>query len=144
MIFSKILSIVLLFLLLFSCSQKLNNTQSSPKILTSLNSDLSDFPIAITDSSSKITYKDSVHLLNFWRNTAVSNLELTNEDISNSELSELVNETFNFKGRFLSGVVYNSPNDLFKILVLKGESCGAYCNPFWESQIVNAKGEIIK
>lgn len=31
------------------------------------------------------------------------------------------------------GNIFYSPDSLFKIYVIKGESCGGYCNVFWES-----------
>lgn len=38
------------------------------------------------------------------------------------------------------GGLFWAPDSAFKIMVVEGEGCGAYCNPFWESRLITATG----
>ncbi len=53
-----------------------------------------------------------------------------NSHYSDKELDSLLNENGIRIGK---GKVIYAPDSAFKIFVVAGESCGAYCNPFWET-----------
>lgn len=102
-----------------------------------------DFPSDRISSNFQVTKKDSLNLLNFWREKAFNIIDTVNNALSNSKIEDLIFEAFGGKGGLLIGGIHQSPDKFFKILTLKGESCGAYCNPFWESEIILSSGTTI-
>lgn len=67
-------------------------------------------------------------------------IDTVNGSFSNSKIGKLIFEAFGGKGGLLISGIHQSPDKYFKILTLNGESCGAYCNSFWESEIIFSNG----
>ena len=103
-----------------------------------------DYPLEEIHSNYIMSHKDSLDLLHFWRKTAFSTLETENTNLSNSKIKTLLANHFDGDRSILVSSVYTSPDNMFKIFVGRGESCGAYCNPYWVSQIMLANGKIIE
>ncbi|RCW93499.1 hypothetical protein [Winogradskyella arenosi] len=145
----KTLLIVLILSLCFSCKkqpkseiQNLNPTPNSSQKdgknhKTNL---LTNYPFKAIHSNIKPSYQDSLELLQLWRKDAFTVLDTVNTALSNLELQQLLlASTDGIKGISV-GRVYASPDHKFKIFGGRGASCGAYCNPYWISKIVRAKG----
>ncbi len=124
-------------------NQKFNFQEKQVDSFKIRNSEFVDYPVEEIHSNYQISYKDSLDLLLFWRKTAFSSLDTINANFSNSKIESLLYEYFDGKGGISVGGVHYSPDSLFKIYVVRGESCGAYCNPFWKSEIVLANKQII-
>ncbi|MEP5256098.1 MAG: hypothetical protein ABJQ39_13635 [Winogradskyella arenosi] len=145
----KTLLIVLILSLCFNCKeqpkseiQNLTSTaNSSEKEDKNHKTDLfTDYPFKAIHSNINLSYQDSLELLQLWRKDAFTVLDTINTALSNLELQQLLSaSTDGIKGISV-GRVYASPDHKFKIFVGRGESCGAYCNPYWISKIVRTKG----
>jgi hypothetical protein len=117
-------------------NQKLDFQEKKVDSFKIKNTGFVEYPIEEIGSNSQLAYKDSLALLLFWRKTAFSMLDTINSNISNSKIETLFYDYYDGRSGLNGGGVYSSPDGLFKILVVRGESCGAYCNPFWESQLI--------
>jgi hypothetical protein len=116
---------------------------SNEDSLNSRNNEFVDYPINEIHSNFKTSYKDSLDLLRFWRKSAFSTLDTIDADFSNLKIKKLLSDYSDGDKGITVGRIYTSPDNLFKIVVGRGESCGAYCNPYWVSEIVFANGQII-
>ena len=131
-------------ILVFSCKdQKESKDKELSVYENSLNEAFIDYPFEEIHSNYKISHKDSLDLLLFWRKTAFSTLDTINTDFSNLKIKKLLSDYFDGDKGISVGRVYASPDNLFRVFVGRGESCGAYCNPYWVSEIVFANGQII-
>ncbi|NRR91542.1 hypothetical protein HSX10_08190 [Winogradskyella undariae] len=125
-------------------NQKLDLTETIKDSLEIKKGEFTDYPLEEIHSNYIMSHKDSLDLLLFWRKTAFSTLETENSNLSNSKIKSLLTNHFDGDRSILVASVYTSPDNLFKIFVGRGESCGAYCNPYWVSQIVLENGQIIE
>ncbi|WP_179375551.1 hypothetical protein [Winogradskyella wichelsiae] len=140
----KIQIAFIILALFFSCKdQKESKNKELSVYEKSLNEAFIDYPFEEIHSNYKTSHKDSLDLLLFWRKTAFSTLDTINTDFSNLKIKRLLSDYFDGDKGISAGRVYASPDSLFKVFVGRGESCGAYCNPYWVSEIVFANGQII-
>lgn len=146
------ISCLIVILLTLSCQNSKTNQVSEEKNSTSEKSDtlikipnsaFNDYPLEKILSNFKLTEKDSLNLVTFWRKTAFNFIDTLNGDLSNAKIREYLYDAFDGKGGLTKGSIYQSPDQYFKILIIEGESCGAYCNPFWESEIILSNGTTI-
>ena len=119
-------------------------THSNEDFVKIKNSEFVDYPFDEIHSNFKTSHKDSLDLLRFWRKSAFSTLDTINADFSNLKIKKLLSDYSDGDKGISVARIYASPDNLFKIVVGRGESCGAYCNPYWVSQIVLANGHIIE
>ncbi len=59
------------------------------------------------------------------------------EDLSEDNLtfdSTYLDQDLDYEG----ASIHHSPDGMFYILIVEGEGCGAYCNPWWASRIVSS------
>ncbi|WP_405225629.1 hypothetical protein [Dokdonia sp. Asnod1-B02] len=138
---------LLAIILLLGCknqegkSEKFTHTKAdSVKIK---NTGFVDYPIEGVGSNAQLVHKDSLDLDLFWRKTAFSMLDTINMNLPNSKIKNLLFNSDDGKGILNTGGVYYAPDGLFKILVVGGELCGAYCTPFWKSELVFSNGKRI-
>ncbi|GAL85128.1 hypothetical protein MYP_2356 [Sporocytophaga myxococcoides] len=83
---------------------------------------------------------DSIRIINFINNLK---LDFVSGDIDTSSIIDWdsVNEVLYMQQTTCcDGRVVYSPDSLFKIYVILGQSCGGYCNPFWESHVYSKLG----
>jgi hypothetical protein len=105
--------------LLFSCSNKHTKSTTSKNIRN--NGAADSLQLKRYVNTAKLNYAD-------WNGDS---LDIVNWDVVDSLLNE---------GRIncCDGKIFYAPDSLFKIYVIEGEGCGAYCNPFWESYACSA------
>lgn len=120
----------------YQYSQKFDFKKLSVDTTKIPNSAFIDFPSDRISSNFQLTKKDSLNLIKFWRKKAFNIVDTINGNFTNTIIEDLLYKAFSGKGDLLIGGIHQSPDKYFKILTLNGESCGAYCNPFWESLII--------
>ncbi len=124
----------------FKYDHKFNFDVLSTDTFSIPNSAFLDFPSEEISADFQLTAKDSISLIKFWREKAFERMDTIIGSLTNAEILDFLYEDFGGKGGLRIGGIGQSPDQKFKILTLKGESCGAYCNPFWESEIILSDG----
>lgn len=103
------------------------------------------YPLYEVTSNLEVTKADSSDLANYWREVVANYMhDDTIKHLSDKELIKLFSINYDDKLRINSGSVFYAPDKKFKILTITGESCGAYCNSFWNSKIITVKGKRTK
>ena len=77
--------------------------------------------------------QDSVLLEAYILEIKKSYLEEHSISLSNEQVDSLLWEQ---RISIVGAKLVYSPDGLFKIMIVEGEGCGAYCNPFWESKLI--------
>ena len=83
---------------------------------------------------------DSLLLSDFIRSVENDYLEEEEQILSEEEKERLLSEQGIF---MLGGELTYAPDSAFVIFQVVGESCGAYCNPFWESKVLPREGSMV-
>ena len=141
---------VILLALLFSCN---NESKLKESTITEIDanenasnngsSTFAAFPFEEINSNFQTSHKDSLKLLQLWRKTAFSLLDTVNTNLSDLKIKNLLGDNIDGSQSIQAGGIYVAPDNSFKIVVVRGESCGAYCNPFWVSELILEPGDII-
>ncbi len=94
----------------------------------------------LLNSMSLYAQSDSIYLSDFIRSIENDYLEEEELSLSSEERERLLYE----QGlAILGGTFTYAPDSAFVIYQVIGETCGAYCNPFWESKVLPREGAVV-
>jgi hypothetical protein len=138
-------SSVLISLFFFACSgnfkPKTDIVEVDPIKVEIIDTAIVDDVGIMTDVGEFSPFDDSLRL-HFWRQILCFYLEQDfNSGISNDALDrEFIEE---MGGELMEGEIMYAPDSSFAIFNYEGESCGAYCNPFWESYVYSYRSNSV-